>query len=122
MTPTSGGTGDLWAGGAAAPVSNLSAVCWAAAANLLIFFCFAHLGVIVCFAAGWQIPGFLAPAALLCALGTGDRLARREGMKGRSRFAPLIAALSILGVSLLFSEAFCDMSWDGLWYRSAFPE
>jgi len=46
----------------------LSAVCWATAANLLFFFCFAHLGVIVCFAAGWQIPWFLAPATLLGAL------------------------------------------------------
>jgi hypothetical protein len=97
MTRPSSGAGDLWADGAAAPVSNLSAVCWATAANLLLF-CFAYLGVIVCFAAGWQVPWFLAPAALLCALVSGDRLARREGMKGRSRFAPLVAALSILGV------------------------
>ena len=117
MTPTSGGAGDLWADGAAAPVSSLSAVCWAAAAYLLLFFCFAHLGVIVCFAAGWQVPWFLAPAALLCALASGDRLACREGLKGRSRIAPLVAALAILGVSLLLSAAFFDMSWDGLWYH-----
>ena len=47
---------------------DLPALCWAAAANLLLFFCFAHLGVIACFAAGWQIPWYLAPVALLGAM------------------------------------------------------
>jgi hypothetical protein len=95
----------------------LAAVCWAAAANLLTFFCFAHLGVIVCFAAGWRVPSYLAPAALLCALAAGDWLGRREGLGGRLRIVPPAAALAILGGSLVLSGAFFDMSWDGLWYH-----
>ena len=79
MTPTSSNRRDL------------AAICWAIAANLLLFFCFAHLGVIVCFAAGWQIPRYLAPAALLCALASGDWLACREGLEDRARIVSLVA-------------------------------
>ena len=121
MTPATSDEAGLPADGAAdrAPVvtSHLAAVFWTTAANLLLFFCFAHLGVVACFAAGWQVPWWLAPAALLCALASGDYLGRREGIGGRLRIVPPAAALGIFGTSLLLSAAFFDMSWDGLWYH-----
>jgi hypothetical protein len=121
MTAIANVNGYLWADPATdpgkSPTSHLSAACWATVANLLIFFCLAHLGLIVCFAAGWRVPAYVAPAALICALACGDWLARREGIAGRSRITPAAAALAILGVSLLLCGAFFDMSWDGLWYH-----
>lgn len=120
ISPTIDRSG-LCADSAADPVpavtSGFSAVCWTTAANLLIFFCLAHLGVILCFAAGWRVPSYLAPLALLGALAAGDWLGRREGIGGRLRIVPPVASLAILGVSLLLCAAFFDMSWDGLWYH-----
>jgi len=121
MTSNTSGSGGLCADSAADHVPvfspHLAAVCWATAANLLLFFCFAHLGVIVCFAAGRQVPFYLAPVALLCALAAGDWLGRREGAGGRWRIVPPSVALAILGASLILAGAFFDMSWDGLWYH-----
>jgi hypothetical protein len=101
------------------PDSNrdLASLCWSAAAILLGFFIFAQVGVLLCFAAGWRVSPFVAPVALLLALASGDWLARREGLRGRLRIATPAIALAILGVSLLLSAAFFDMSWDGLWYH-----
>jgi len=96
---------------------ELAGMSWATAANLLNFFCFTHLGVIVCFAFGWRVPSYLAPAALLGALAVGDWLGRLEGVQGRLRTVPPAAALAILGLSLILSGTFFDMSWDGLWYH-----
>ena len=96
------------------PDRVLAALCWSTAATLLGFQLYTQLGVLIAFSAGWSISRFLAPAALVAALGTGDWLARREGMRGRPRMAPPAAASGILGVSLLLSAAFFDMSWDGL--------
>ena len=95
----------------------LATLSWSAVAILLALFFFAHLGVLISFTAGWSISRFLAPAALLAALATGDWLARREGLRGRLRIAPPAAALAILGISLFLSATFLDMSWDGLWYH-----
>ena len=95
----------------------LATLSWSAVAILLGFFFLAHLGVLISFSAGWNISRFLAPAALLAALATGDWLARREGLRGRLRIAPPAAALAILGISLFLSATFLDMSWDGLWYH-----
>jgi hypothetical protein len=86
-------------------------------AILLAFFCFAHLGVLLSFSAGWPVSSFVAPAALLLALAAGDWLARREGLRGPLRMAPPATALVVLGVSLFLSAAFFDLSWDGLWYH-----
>ena len=110
--------GDLWADSTAdRGSSHVAAVCWATAANLLTFFCFAHLGVIVCFAAGWRVPPFIAPVGLLCALAAGDWLGCREGISGRLRMVPPAAMLAILGLALVMCATFFDMSWDGLWYH-----
>ena len=121
MTSTIGDSTGLPARGAVDPgpvfIRPMAAVCWATSANILIFFCFAHLGVILCFAAGWRVPAYLAPVALVCALAAGDWLGRREGVGGRFRIVPPAAALAILGVSLILCAAFFDMSWDGLWYH-----
>jgi hypothetical protein len=121
MTSITNDRGDLWEDGAtdrlAVLTGDLATVCWGTVADLLIFFCFAHLGVIVCFAAGWQVPWYVAPTALVCALASGDYLGRREGITGRSRIVLFASALAILGVSLLLSATLFDMSWDGLWYH-----
>jgi len=102
-----------------APEGNrgLATLGWSAAAILLAFFCFAHLGVLLSFAAGWRVSPFVAPAALLVSLAAGDWLARREGVRGPLRIVPPAAALAVLGVSLFLSAAFFDLSWDGLWYQ-----
>ena len=102
-----------------APDANrsLATLAWSAAAILLAFSCFAHLGVLLCFSAGWRVSSFVAPAALLLALAAGDWLARREGLRGPLRIAPPATALAVLGVSVFLSAAFFDLSWDGLWYH-----
>ena len=96
---------------------ELVAVCWSTAAVLLAFLSCAQLGVLLCFCAGWPVSPIVAPAALVAAVGCGDWLARREGVRGRRRLAPQAAALGILGLSVALSAMFFDMSWDGLWYH-----
>jgi hypothetical protein len=98
---------------------RLAALCWSAAAILLGFFCFAHLGAMLCFLAGRPVSPLVAPTALAASLAAGDWLLRREGIRGLPRRAPPGAALGILGISLLLSAAFLDMSWDGLWYHQS---
>jgi hypothetical protein len=41
----------------------LATLGWSAAAILLAFFCLAHLGVLLCFSAGWRVSPFVTPAA-----------------------------------------------------------
>jgi len=96
---------------------DLSTLSWSAAAILLLFFCLAHLGVLLCFSLGISVSPFVAPAALLVSLAVGDWLARREGLRGRLRIAPPAIALGVMAVSLILAAAFFDMSWDGLWYH-----
>lgn len=102
-----------------APDANrgLATLAWSAAAILLAFFWLAHLGVLLSFSAGWRVSPLVAPAALLLALAAGDWLGRREGLRGPWRMAPPATALAVLGVSLILSAAFFDLSWDGLWYH-----
>ena len=59
----------------------------------------------------------MAPVALLISLVVGYWLARREGLRGLLRIAPLATALAVLVAALLLAAAFFDMSWDGLWYQ-----
>jgi hypothetical protein len=63
------------------------------------------------------ISPFLAPAALILSLFLADRLARREGLRGRSRITVLAMVVIIMALALLLAAAFFDMSWDGLWYH-----
>jgi len=97
--------------------SNLATQCWSGAAILLGFFCFAQLGALLSFSAGWRVSPWVAPAALLLAMAAGDWLARREGLRGWARIAPPAVALAVAGVSLCLAAAFFDLSWDGLWYH-----
>ena len=121
MTSSTAAGGELWADVALESASTsrgrLALACWLVAANLLLFFCFAQLGVVVAFAAGQPVPPYVAPVALICALAASDWLGRREGLRGFLRIALPLASLSILAVSLLLSGMFLDMSWDGLWYH-----
>ncbi len=60
---------------------------WLVAANLVAFLCVTHLGVLACFALAARVPNWLAPAALLLAVGLGDLLARHERLPVRGRVA-----------------------------------
>ncbi len=119
MSPASPAPGSADDTGSPGPTNDraLATLCWSIAAILLGFLCLTHLGVLLCFSAGTQVPGWLAPAALLLALAVGDRLVRREGIRGRSRIAPPALALAVAALALLLASAFFDLSWDGLWYH-----
>ena len=45
---------------------------WTIAADLVAFLCVTHLGILGCFALAARVPNWLAPAALLVAVGLGD--------------------------------------------------
>lgn len=120
-TPMSGHPGwetfRLHEPGSPKPDCALSAVCWSAATILLSFLGLTHLGVMLCFCLGARVSPFLAPAALLLALAVADRLARREGLRGRWLIAPPAIALSIFALGVLLAGSFFDFGWDGQWYH-----
>jgi hypothetical protein len=96
---------------------RLPTLCWSAAATVLLFLGFTHLGVMLSFGVGAAVPALLAPAALLLASVAGDWLARREGLCGRWRIAPPAVALATVALSLFLASCFFDLSWDGQWYH-----
>ena len=71
----------------------------------------------LCFCLGARVSPFLAPVALLLALAVADRLARREGLRGRWLIAPPAIALSIFALGVLLAGSFFDFGWDGQWYH-----
>jgi hypothetical protein len=101
------------------PIPNRepSTIFWSITAILLSFLCLAHLGVLVCFVFKTAVSPLVAPAALLVALAIGYWLAGWEGLRGFTRFLPLVIAITVVLVSVLLASAFFDMSWDGLWYQ-----
>ena len=99
------------------PNRELSAIFWTITAILLSFLCLAHLGVLVCLVFKAAVSPFVAPAALLVALAIGYWLAGREGVRGITRFLPLVIAIAVVAISMLLAALFFDMSWDGLWYQ-----
>ena len=101
----------------AKPNSYLPTLCWSVTANLLSFFCLAHLIVMLCFSVGWRVSPSAMPVALALSLFVGDWLARREGLYGAVRIIPPAIALVIVILAMVLAAAFFDMSWDGLWYH-----
>ena len=99
------------------PDHDLSTRCWFATAILLSFLGLTHLGVLLCFSTGMQVPGWLAPITLLLALAVSDWLMRREGVRGRWRIAPAVIAIAVVALSLTVAGSFFDFSWDGQWYH-----
>ncbi len=96
---------------------RLAVIAWTTAAMLLGFLCLAQAGVMVSFLTSHAILPLVAPLTLAGALLLGDRLGKREGLRGRLRIVPPVAALAVMALSLLLAATFFDMSWDGLWYH-----
>ena len=96
---------------------SLSSLCWLIVGNLLGFLFLTQLAVVLLFAFNMRVTPFAAPAALVLAFVGSYWFAKREGMKRKNIFASLAISLIIIGISLFASNAFYDMSWDGLWYH-----
>ena len=62
---------------------------------------------------------YVAPAALLMALSLGYCLSVRQRLTKRMRWAPLALVLVLLGLALLLSAFYYDLSWDGQSYHQA---
>ncbi|HEY5621096.1 MAG TPA: hypothetical protein VIR77_00705 [Pontiella sp.] len=99
--------------------NRLVALSWSITASLLSFLCLTHLGVLACFTVGSGISASIAPLAAAGALMVGYASARRLGLEGRAVWWPAMAFVLLLLLSIAFSAAFYDMSWDGLWYHQS---
>lgn len=95
----------------------LPAVCWLAAAVLLSFLGFAHLGVLTGFALGLGTGPWVAALATIGSAAAGLWLARREDLARRTLFYPIGIAAGVVALALLVAGSFYDLSWDGLWYH-----
>jgi hypothetical protein len=96
---------------------RLSVIAWTTAAILLGFICLTHLGVTLCFLTSHAALPFVAPAALVGALILGDRLGKREGLRGHMRLWPVGISVSLIIIAVIIASVFYDLSWDGQWYQ-----
>jgi len=97
--------------------AQVAALAWSIAAILIGFLCATHLGVLACFALAARVPNWLAPAALVVALGMGDLLARHERLPTLGRVVAAVGGLGIVGLALVLAASFFDFGWDGQWYH-----
>jgi len=103
--------------GPATEDARAALVSWTIAAILVAFLCVTHAGVLACFALGATVPNWLAPAALLGAVGVGALLARHEGLPLRGRIGAAAGGIGVVGLAVVLAAWFFDFGWDGQWYH-----
>jgi hypothetical protein len=96
---------------------QLSTISWSTSAMLLGFLCLTHLGVMITFLTSHSSLPLVIPIALVTAIFLGDRMAKREGLKGKLRLWPLSITFGLTILSVMVASWFYDLCWDGQWYH-----
>jgi hypothetical protein len=96
---------------------RLATTSWIATAVIAAFLGLGQLGTMVSLMMGRAGFAYIAPVTLMAALSLGYWLAVRERLTQGTRWRPLVLVLGLLGLALLLSAFYYDLSWDGEWYH-----